>query len=213
MATSAATTKGHALKRIGSVIEAPFEGICPFCYELVLPSSEVMATVDIDLRPGGFAHAEPCKPRRSRSAQVIPSAVRDSDPPGITILDPDKDFLIDPTIIIQNTYLNPERLIFEGIDTSQKPLYDTSGVAKKFGFSPMWLRGQQNDGYLVYNGVPLKPKRLPPKGGNEYGDRAYSLADIELVAHALAQHNRIRAKKLIWVLVGLWAEGHIYDYL
>lgn len=73
-----------------------------------------------------------------------------------------------------------------------KPSFGAQEAAKVFfGKSADWLRwryhsaAQHPDGYFVLGDKILKPKRT------ESGQRYYTLADIERMAHALAQNDAI----------------------
>jgi hypothetical protein len=91
------------------------------------------------------------------------------------------------------------------------PAYTVQETAKVFfGRGPDWLRWRYRpannypEGYFVLGGTILEPKRT--KKGNRY----YTLADIERMAHALAQNHAIDGEQLsvIIQLVLLQARVH-----
>ena len=91
------------------------------------------------------------------------------------------------------------------------PAYTVQETAKVFfGRGPDWLRWRYRPareyphGYFVLDNVILEPKRT------EKGNRYYTLADIERMAHALAENNAIDGEQLsvILQLVLLQARVH-----
>lgn len=91
------------------------------------------------------------------------------------------------------------------------PNYTVQETAKVFfGRGPDWLRWRYRpathypQGYFVLGDTILEPKRT------EKGNRYYTLADIERMAHALVQNNAIDGEQLsiILQLVLLQARVH-----
>lgn len=91
------------------------------------------------------------------------------------------------------------------------PAYTVQEAAKVFfGRGPDWLRWRYRPareyphGYFVLDDVILEPKRT------DTGNRYYTLADIERMAHALAENNAIDGEQLsvIIQLVLLQARVH-----
>lgn len=92
-----------------------------------------------------------------------------------------------------------------------QPAYTVQETSKFFfGRGSDWLRWRYRpatdypDGYFVLKGVILEPKRT------ETGNRYYTLADIERMAHALAENDAIDGEQLsvIIQLVLLQARVH-----
>jgi hypothetical protein len=81
------------------------------------------------------------------------------------------------------------------------PNYTVQETAKVFfGRGPDWLRWRYRpannypDGYFVLKGTILEAKRT------ESGNRYYTLADIERMAHALVENNAIDGQQLSIIL-------------
>lgn len=81
------------------------------------------------------------------------------------------------------------------------PTYTVQEASKLFfGMGPDWLRWRYRPGrafpkgYFVLNGVILEPKRT------ETGNRYYTLADIERMAHALVENHAIDGAKFAIIL-------------
>lgn len=83
------------------------------------------------------------------------------------------------------------------------PHFSVQDVAKFFfGNGPDWLRWRMRadnergrpDGYFLLNGKPLEFKRT------EAGARYFTLADVEKMAHALAQEGGIDGLQLNYIV-------------
>lgn len=81
------------------------------------------------------------------------------------------------------------------------PAYTVQETSKVFfGRGPDWLRWRYRpannypQGYFVLDGVILEPKRT------EKGNRYYTLADVERMAHALVENNAIDGEQLSIIL-------------
>jgi hypothetical protein len=86
-------------------------------------------------------------------------------------------------------------------DGTPLPAYTVQETAKVFfGRGPDWLRWRYRpathypQGYFVLDGTILEPKRTPK------GNRYYTLADIERMAHALVENNAIDGEQLSIIL-------------
>jgi hypothetical protein len=96
----------------------------------------------------------------------------------------------------------------EGIPLPHYTVQETAKVF--FGRGPDWLRWRYRpathypQGYFVLGNTVLEPKRT------EKGNRYYTLADIERMAHALVQNNAMDGEQLLIVLqlVLLQAQVH-----
>jgi hypothetical protein len=95
-----------------------------------------------------------------------------------------------------------------------KPTFGAQETARVFfGKGADWLRwryrpsdsGNYPDGYFVLNGVVLEPKRTPA------GQRYYTLADIERMAHALASNEAIDGERVATIVaITLWV-ARLYE--
>jgi hypothetical protein len=115
-----------------------------------------------------------------------------------------------PTVVITDLNLDPDHLLFEGIDTSQYPHFSIGEVAKIFfAKSPSWLRGQETAGKFSIQGedVFLVRRRVAKHA------RYFCLEDIELMVHALAFNRVINGVRLRTTLTVLKGVGQIWGYL
>lgn len=111
-------------------------------------------------------------------------------------------------IVMEVAGIDPDRPIFENVDTTDGPRYSTNEVAKLFfARSAHWMRWREQRGHFVLDGTPVTPER---KSSNV---RAYTLADIELLAHALASHQAINGRQLALTLTVLRLQGEMYDLI
>lgn len=102
------------------------------------------------------------------------------------------------------------------------PRFSVQEVSKCFfGKGPDWLRwrsradtkGKHPEGFFVLDGEPLPVKRLPNKGKNDTTARYYTLADVERMAHALAQHGAIDGGELANIVLMVKTCARIYGVL
>ncbi len=115
---------------------------------------------------------------------------------------------ITPLLVVPET-LDPDKLLFEGIDTSHYPCFSVGEVAKIFfARSPSWLRDAERAGQLTMPGVDFDgPKRRIAKSA-----RFFCLEDIEKVDHCLMYHQLIPSYKFIAALKILQCMGQIWGY-
>ena len=115
-----------------------------------------------------------------------------------------------PTIVIADAFIDPDRFIFDGVDTSAYPTWTVGETAKVFfAKSPSWLRNQERRGKFCIPGEePVEPKR---RVQNEA--RFFCLEDIEKIAHCLTYYGVISGTKLRTTLVMLKAQGQLWGYI
>jgi hypothetical protein len=121
------------------------------------------------------------------------------------------------SIEISFSRLDPDHMIFEGIDTSvpppgspltAAPQYTVSEVAKFFfARSGHWIRWAEKKGKIQLNGKKQSTVHRT-KGGARY----YTLEDVEKLAHALAESNAITIDQLRHALLVLSDEALLYGY-
>lgn len=105
-------------------------------------------------------------------------------------------------MIIEGEGIDPDRMMFDGVDQSKSPTFTMGEVAKLFfGRSTSWLRVKERDGEFVLDGVEIVPSR------SETNWRKFVLADIERLAHALASSGAITPHHLMQTLRILKAQG------
>lgn len=85
------------------------------------------------------------------------------------------------------------------------PNFTVAEVSKVFfAEDPDWLRWrikkteQNPHGFFILDGEPLPERRV--QNGSKYGFRYYTLADIEKMAHALAQNGAISGARLTHII-------------
>lgn len=114
--------------------------------------------------------------------------------------------------------------MFSTTSTGQPlPNFSVQEAAKTFfGKGPDWLRWRYRpannypDGYFVLTGLPQGPDHKPvrivltPKR-NEKGIRYYTLADVERMAHALAQNQAIDGAILANILEIVLNVSRLYE--
>lgn len=132
---------------------------------------------------------------------VTPTAVvrDDLNPP-----DPDQEF-----------WVNDEDCARDKKTGFPVPHYSVQDAAKVFfARSPDWLRWREKpklpdhpDGFFVLNGEKIEGKRT------EAGARIYSLADIERMAHALAQNDALDGLTLTKVIMLVKWQARLYGVI
>lgn len=120
-----------------------------------------------------------------------------TDPEDILGVGPDHEHL--------GLEISPDELLFpNGVPaTAEQPRLTTKEVATIFfARSPHWLRALER----------MWPKGQGPArvGRTEAGARAYTLADIEAIAHAAAQAGRIDMKRLRAIIAALASVAAIW---
>lgn len=116
----------------------------------------------------------------------------------------------DPTVIIADAAIDPDKFLFEGVDTTEFPTFSVGEVSKIFfARSPAWLRQMEAKGYFDVEGdIEFTPRRFVSKNA-----RFFCLEDIEKVAHALTYHQAIPATRLRIILTMLKAQGQLWGYI
>lgn len=110
--------------------------------------------------------------------------------------------------VITDEGIPEDHLIFEGVDVTEGPHFTISEVAKFFfGRSPHWIRWRERGGKFVFDGEQVGTQRTPK------GARLYDLADVEKMAHALAEGDHIDATQLSNILKLVLIEATIWGYL
>lgn len=111
-------------------------------------------------------------------------------------------------IVVTDVRLPADHMILDGIDVSEGPHYTVSEVAKVFfGKSAHWVRWREREGFFVLDGEEVGSQR------SQSGARRYDLADIEKIAHALADKNAINGGALTNALIMVQANARIWGYL
>lgn len=88
------------------------------------------------------------------------------------------------------------------------PNFSVQEVAKNFfGKTPDWLRWRERKGSFKLNGEDILPRR------SEEGNRRYTLADVERMAHALADNGAIDGMDLTIVIMLIKWMGRLYKVI
>jgi hypothetical protein len=117
-------------------------------------------------------------------------------------------------LIFQSAGLPADSMLLEDIDTSGGPVFNVTQAGKVFfGRSGHWIRWREREGDLRLDGEQVGVGRRSGKDGRPDGYRAYSLTDIEQMAHALAQNGAIDGTQLLHTLRVVQAMARIYGYL
>ncbi len=105
--------------------------------------------------------------------------------------------------------LDDSHFIFFGIENLVKePTYSVAEVSKFFFARPAsWLRHLERTGRFVLDGKPIQISRT------EKGRRAYTLPDVEKMAHALAQQGMLSGEQLLNVLLQIQQSAKVWGYL
>lgn len=110
--------------------------------------------------------------------------------------------------VITDEELPADRLIFDGVDTTEGPLYTISEIAKVFfARSPHWIRWREKTGIFTFDGQPVGVGRTPK------GARVYTLGDIEKMAHALVAAEGLNAEELANVLRICQANARMWELI
>lgn len=117
---------------------------------------------------------------------------------------------LSPSLIIADQAIDPDRFLFEGIDTTERPTFSVGEVSKIFfARSPSWVRAEEKKGHCSIEGdIEFETRRRISKNA-----RFYCLEDIEKIAHALTYHGAISVTKLRIVLMLLKYQGQLWGYL
>lgn len=111
-------------------------------------------------------------------------------------------------IVITDPRLPSDHFILEGLDVSREPVFTVSEVAKVFfGRSPHWVRWRERKGFFILDGEEVGTHRT------DEGARRYTLADVEKMAHALAQKEAINGAQLANALLMVRTCAKVWGYL
>jgi hypothetical protein len=140
--------------------------------------------------------AGPTPKKRARRRKKEPFSLPvEVTPPGV---DPDRLMMTDLESIDPDTGLANE---------AAHPIMSVGVVAELFFFKTShWMRLQQKDNKLLYNGKQIEIPRT------RYNARFYTLKEVELIAHALAQNGVISGLHAAQVLMAVSALAKIHGY-
>ena len=105
------------------------------------------------------------------------------------------------------------RLLLDGVDVSNGPIFTVSEVAKIFfARTSHWVRWKDNTGAFVLQGEYVGGFRTKALKGKE-GARRYTLADVEKMTHALAANDGINGHQMMHSLVAVKAIAEVHGFL
>lgn len=111
-------------------------------------------------------------------------------------------------IVVEDKKLPAKGFILDGIDTSSEPTFSVSEVGKFFfARSSHWVRLLERDGFFEFRGEAVGNRRT------SQGVRVYSLSDVEKMARALAEHDRIDGLQLRHALQLVYSEAKLWGYI
>ncbi len=110
--------------------------------------------------------------------------------------------------------IDPDVSIFEGIDTSEKPIYTVSEMAKFFfARTNHWVRWLESVGRMAVIEEDGTSRRVGVRRNETMNGRIYTLSDIEEIAHALAANGTIPGTQLRNTLRLLRVQGEMHEYI
>lgn len=105
--------------------------------------------------------------------------------------------------------LDPEQLMLINIKVGD-PVFTVSEVTKLFfRRKPAWLRWREAQGDFRLNGKRVGATRQ--KGSNDR--RTYTLRDVEMMSHALAERGQIDGTELRRILRAVKALAQLHEYI
>lgn len=114
-------------------------------------------------------------------------------------------------VTVTDPRLDDKRYLLEGIDVSdpeKAPHFTVSEVARVFfGRTSHWIRWQEGLGNFSLDGTEVGTDRTPS------GARTYTLADVELMAHALATNGAISGRQLNDALLVVSTNARIWGFI
>lgn len=114
-------------------------------------------------------------------------------------------------VILHDSGIPSDRFILQGIDVSEKPIFNVSEVGKIFfARSANWMRWVDKSGYLYLDGEYVGGFR---HDGTANGYRRYTLSHVERMAHALAAREVIDSVQLIQALRLVQDEAKLWGYI
>lgn len=134
--------------------------------------------------------------KKRKADNVVPIRADEEGPPMTAVT-----MLADPG-------LNMNEFILSGVDTSAKPLYSVSEMAKFFfGRTSHWVRWLEGENKMVLDDEALVPIRTNSNA------RKYDLAMVEKIAHALAENQAITVNQLRHALTIVKTQAQMYGYI
>lgn len=122
--------------------------------------------------------------------------------------------------VMTDARIDPDRLMLAGVDMnpkqSKKPLVFTVSEMAKFFFarSKHWVRWQEQHGKMIYTDPETGETRPVGIARTETtSGRVYNLADVEEIAHGLAQQGVISGTQLRHTLHLVKVRAQMEGYL
>lgn len=112
------------------------------------------------------------------------------------------------TTTIQDAAIDPDKMMLAGVDTSKKPVFTISEMAKVFfARTSHWVRWLESGDKMVLDGEPVGKRR------SGHSAREYTLTDVEEIAHGLAQQGVINGTQLRQTLTMVKVQAEMHGYI
>jgi hypothetical protein len=119
----------------------------------------------------------------------------------------------EPKVLFLEEHLDPDHLMFEDIEVGE-PWFSVGEVGKFFfARTPHWVRWREEKGFFTLDGRDVATTRTDLDVTGKPGHRRYNLADIEKMAHALAEKGAMSSAQLRRTLRLVEMEARLWDYL
>lgn len=116
--------------------------------------------------------------------------------------------------VMTDMRIDPEQMMLEGVDTSKKPLFTVSEMAKFFfARSNHWVRWLEQTGKMTITDPDGTVREVGTRRSEKMNGRVYTLSDIEEIAHALAANSSISGAQLRHTLLLVKAQAVMNGYL
>jgi len=113
----------------------------------------------------------------------------------------------DPALILADSEVNVHDFMLQDVDTDQRPTYTVAETGMFFfAKGREWLPRMEREGRLLFDGKPIPVHRVK-------NIRYYTLGDIELIAHGLAQCGVLPGERLRATLQIVRAQARLWLYL
>lgn len=129
----------------------------------------------------------------------------------------------DPSLVFVDGRIDVDRFVTDSFDSSREPHYTISEMGKFFfNRTTGWVRWRERRGGFILGAVEDPETRfwVPVAGSVVYGTsrtpegaRYYTLADVEGIAHALAEKSLISGTQLHLAVLAVHTEARIFGYI
>lgn len=115
---------------------------------------------------------------------------------------------LDPPALLADLHIDTDRMMLEGLDTSEGPLFSVSEMATFFfARSAHWVRWLEGEGRMVLDGKEVTAIRTKSNA------RKYDLTLVERIAHGLAANGTIDGQQLRYALLLVKIQAVMHGHL